>query len=455
MKTIDVILPKRAFNEVYLPLLSCSARYLVLCGGAGSGKSVFAVQRYLCRLLEKRRNLLVVRAVAVTNRDSTFALFRQIISKWELSPYFTVSETSGRIRCINGSEILFKGLDNSEKLKSVTFSSGELTDIWVEEASEIAEADFNQLAIRLRGGRTDKQIVLTFNPVSINHWLKRRFFDVSRKDTVTMRTTYRDNRFLSPEDGAVLESFKESDPYYYSVYCLGEWGVTGGSVFDVQAVSERLHTVRKQSVRRGSFYAREQDGTLCEIRFLDGEGGPVSVYDEPKQGETYVIGADTAGDGSDFFAAQVIEWKTGKQVAVLRQQCDEDQFAKQLFCIGMYYGGALIACEVNFSTYPVRELQRLRYPRQYYREIYDNITRETQYRYGFVTNRVTRPVILAELIKIVRESPGLFCDENTLQEMLSFARNKSGRPEALPGAHDDCIMALAIAFAARSQARTD
>lgn len=101
------------------------------------------------------------------NRDSTFALFKQILSKWGLTDYFTITETAGRIRCINGSEILFKGLDNSEKLKSVTFSTGELTDIWVEEASEIAETDFNQLAIRLRGGRRDKQVILTFNPVSV------------------------------------------------------------------------------------------------------------------------------------------------------------------------------------------------------------------------------------------------------------------------------------------------
>ena len=173
MNRVEIRLPKEAFNEIYRPLLVSRARYLVLCGGAGSGKSVFAVQRCIYRLLKEQRNLLVIREVAATNRDSTFALFKQILSKWGLTDYFTITETAGRIRCINGSEILFKGLDNSEKLKSVTFSTGELTDIWVEEASEIAETDFNQLAIRLRGGRRDKQVILTFNPVSVNHWLKR------------------------------------------------------------------------------------------------------------------------------------------------------------------------------------------------------------------------------------------------------------------------------------------
>lgn len=252
------------------------------------------------------------------------------------------------------------------------------------------EADFNQLAIRLRGGRRDKQVILTFNPVSVNHWLKRRFFDVPRADTVTLRTTYRDNRFLPKEDGEVLESFRETDPYYYTVYCLGEWGVTGNSIFDTQAVSERLRTVRSLPVRRGSFYARERESVLEEIRFCEEENGSIAVSCRPKRVCSTSSARIRQRMAPIILRHQVIERKSGRQAAVLRQQCDEDQFAKQLYCLGMYYGGALIACEVNFSTYPVRELQRLHYPRQYYREVYDNILRETEYRYGFVTNRLTQ-----------------------------------------------------------------
>ena len=451
MKKKEIVIPRAVFNEVYLPLLESEKKYVVLCGGAGSGKSVFAVQRYLWRLLKEKRNLLVIRAVAATHRDSTFALFKQIIGKWGLGELFSVSESTARIRCENGSEIVFKGLDNSEKLKSVTFAGGELTDIWIEEASEIAESDFNQLVIRLRGGKQKKQVVLTFNPVSIEHWLKRRFFDQVREDAVTLRTTYKDNRFLAKEDGEELERFKESDPYYYSVYCLGEWGVTGKSVFHAQKVSARLHAVRSVRVKRGIFAAQEENERLGRIRFLPEEDGPTAIYEEPIPGKRYVIGADTSGDGTDWFVAQVIERVSGRQVAVLRQQCDEDIFVRQLYCLGIYYNEALIACEVNFSTYPVRELQRLHYPRQYYRESFDSITRETEYRYGFVTNRITRPVILAELIKIVREQPALFTDAVTLEEMLTFTRNAHGRAEAARGAHDDCVMALAIALAARTQ----
>ena len=92
-KTFDIHIKKEAFNDVYLPLLHCQKRYIVLCGGAGSGKSVFTVQRYLYRLLtEPGRNLLVVRAVQATHRNSTFALFRQMIGKWNLTPLFEIAE---------------------------------------------------------------------------------------------------------------------------------------------------------------------------------------------------------------------------------------------------------------------------------------------------------------------------------------------------------------------------
>ena len=129
-KNITLKVSRGLFNSKYLPLLGCGTRYLVLYGGAGSGKSVFAVQRFLLRLLsEKGRNLLVVRAVSNTNRDSTFAAFKQVISSWGLYDLFRVNESDMRIRAVNGSTVVFKGLDDSEKLKSITFENGVLTHI--------------------------------------------------------------------------------------------------------------------------------------------------------------------------------------------------------------------------------------------------------------------------------------------------------------------------------------
>ena len=217
-------------------MLDCNTRYLVLYGGAGSGKSVFAVQRFLLRLLsEKGRNLLVVRAVSNTNRDSTFAAFKQIIGAWGLYEMFRINESDMRIRAANGNAIIFKGLDDSEKLKSITFENGVLTDIWVEEASEVSQADFNQLDIRLRGKGPKKQMVVSFNPTDINHWLKKRFIDPFDGEVTVVHGTYLDNAFLDDDYKKLLESYHDSDPYYYAVYCLGQW-----------AFSEKVFLMRKE-----------------------------------------------------------------------------------------------------------------------------------------------------------------------------------------------------------------
>ena len=193
---ISVQIDKSVFNDVYLPFLDSDARYLVFYGGGSSGKSFFIVQRYIYKLMKQKMNLLVVRQTGVTNRDSTFALFKQVIKQWKVEDLFDVTDL--RIKCKNGNEVIFRGLDDSEKIKSTTFENGELTDIWVEEATETLEKDINQLKVRLRGGKTKKQMVLSFNPVNINHWIKKHFID--SKLAVCCHSTYKDNKFLSDED---------------------------------------------------------------------------------------------------------------------------------------------------------------------------------------------------------------------------------------------------------------
>lgn len=457
---MQVNIPRRAFNPAYLPLLFDEEhRYLVLYGGAGSGKSVFAVQRFLVRLMQKPLcNLLVVRAVGLTNRDSTYALFRQVIGKWGLDGLFKCADSDLRITCRNGNSVIFKGLDDPEKLKSVTFPKGELTDVWVEEASEISEANFNQLDVRLRGRGTHKQIVLTFNPVSVLHWLKKRFFDRTDPRAAVLKTTYRDNRFLDDDYKVTLESYQDSDPYYYAVYCLGEWGVLGQTIFDARKVTQRLSRL-PDPARRGEFiyqkwYSEDADEVLIDdgsIQFVESESGFISVYQEPHPGVPYVIGGDTAGEGSDFFVGQVIDNVTGEQVCTLRGQMDEDVYARQMYCLGKWYNTALLSVEANFSTAPIRELERLRYYRQFVRQAEDSFTHKIRQSYGFKTTSVTRPLILAGLVEIVREHSEWINDKATLDEMLTFVRNEKGRAEAQEGAHDDCVMALAIAYYSREQ----
>ena len=456
---MQVNIPKRAFNAAYLPLLNDEVhRYLVMYGGAGSGKSVFAAQRLVVRMMSKKLcNVLVVRKVGDTNRTSTFALLRQIISKWGLSSLFDITDL--RIVCkVTGNECIFKGLDDPEKIKSVTFAKGELTDIWIEEASEITEEDFNQLDIRLRGKGIHGQITLTFNPVNILHWLKRRFFDNKDDRAVTIKTTYKDNDHLDDDYRRTLEGYKDTDPYYYQVYCLGQWGVIGKTIFDAAKVNRRLSEVG-EPVKRGYFvYDTYYDPVHNEVRIKDesiqwveDDSGYIAIYHDKVEGVPYVIGGDTAGEGSDYFVGQVLDNMSGRQVCTLRHRMDEDLYAKQMYCLGIYYNTALIAIEANFSSYPIKELERLGYPKQYVRTAEDTYTRKPKESFGFKTTAVTRPVIIAGLVEIVRESVELLNDPDTLGEMLTFVRNEKGRAEAEEGAHDDCVMSLAIAYYARPQ----
>ena len=446
----DVSISKKVFNDAYLPYLYDKHRFLICYGGSGSGKSVFIAQRLIYRMLTRDKcNTLVCRQVARTNRDSTFALLRQVITKWRMDELFTIYKGELRIRCINGNEVIFAGLDDPEKLKSITFASGELTDVWIEEASETTEAGLEQINLRLRGGSSEKQVVISFNPIDANHWLKRRFFDRASEDVAILHTTYKDNKFIDEDYKRQLEAYKEIDPYYYAVYALGQWGVYGKTIFDAARVQERLSGLTAP-VAVGEFTYAYDGLSITDIRFVEREDGAVRIYRQPQQYDKYAVGGDTAGEGSDWFVGQVVD-REGRQCATLRHSYDEDIYARQMYCLGMYYNAAVVAVEINYSTHPVRELERLKYPRQYVRESIDQYTHRPSQQFGFRTDGTSRPVIVAELVQFAREGMAHINDRATLDEMLTFVRNAKGRPEAQNGAHDDCIMALAIALHARLQ----
>ena len=165
----------------------------------------------------------------------------------------------------------------------------------------------------------------------------------------------------------------------------------------------------------------------------------------------YCIGGDTAGDGSDYFTAHVLDARTGVQVATLKHQFDADQYTKQMYCLGMYYKQALIGIEANFDSFPIMELQRLGYVWQYTRETQDTYTGKREKRFGFKTTSLTRPTIISRLIEVVREHCEVINDKDTLEELLTIVRNEKGRIEAPEGGHDDQMMGLAIAHHIREQ----
>jgi len=456
MSNVTVKISKKIFNDVYLPFLTNEDRYLLFYGGGSSGKSYFIAQRYIFKLIQpKKCNLLVVRQTGDTNRRSTFPLLKQVISNWKLSKYFKVNESDMRIKCLlTKNEVAFAGLDDVEKIKSITFENGELTDIWVEEATECQEASINQLKVRLRGGTSKKQMVLSFNPVNVQHWIKKHFID-SKLATVCF-STYKDNKFLTDDDRKALEDLKYSDEYTYEVYCLGHWGILGKTVFDARAITGRLDRIPKP-IRTG-YFTYDYDGLqITNIKWVTDRAGYINIYQLPNTPAytKYCIGGDTAGEGSDYFVGQVLDARTGVQVATLRQQFDPDQYTKQMYCLGKYYKDALIGIEANFDSFPIMELQRLGYDNQYVREAIDTYTGKHEKRFGFKTTSLTRPTIISRLIQVVREDVDTLNDKETLEELLTIIRNEKGRIEAPEGGHDDMMMSLAIAHHIRDQVSFD
>lgn len=446
-------------NRAFYPLFFNESRYLVLKGGGSSGKSVFASQKLIVRTLldqEGGHKFLVVRKVKQDIRDSAFAQLVRTIRDWGMEQLFYIP--TGRssdlyLRCeLNGSEFLFVGLDDVERLKSIEG----ITDIWVEEASEITPEDFRQLDIRMRAqSKYYRQMILSFNPVSITHWLKAEFFDRKKPDCTTHESTYKDNRFLSEVDRQVLEGFKGVDDYYYTVYCLGQWGVTGKTVYDGMKVTERLLQVRDMpslAVGRLLYKLDYAEKVIADsVKFVSDVNGNLNIYEWPQEGYPYVIGGDTAEGGEDFCTGSVRNNISWNQAAAYRDQTDTDLYAKDMYALGMYYNTALIGIETNFDSHPTKELAFQRYPKQYVRQQLDKIGEDVVEKFGWLTNKVSRPLLVGEHVELAREHIETFNDATLLEEMLTFVRNEKGRPQAQEGSNDDTIVADGIALQIRDQ----
>jgi phage terminase large subunit len=142
----------------------------------------------------------------------------------------------------------------------------------------------------------------------------------------------------------------------------------------------------------------------------------------------------------------VLDNTNGRVVATVRKQfIDEDLFAEQLYCLGKYYNDALIGVETNFSYQPVRHLRSLGYENLYRSKSLSTFKDESESHFGFITTSVSRPIIIANLVSVMRECPELETDRQTLIEMTTFVRHKDGRHSACDGAHDDLVLSCAIA----------
>lgn len=246
-----------------------------------------------------------------------------------------------------------------------------------------------------------------------------------------------------------IEQFKQEYPITPEEAFIS----TGACYFNKEIIMGRINKIKNiKPLRKGYFSYSINGNKISDIEFIDDDKGYIDIYEEPKDGHPYVLGGDTAGDGSDYFTGLVIDNSNSKQIAKLRHnKIDEDEYSRQIYCLGTYYNNALVGLENNYSTYPTKKLKEYDYPKMYIREVEDNIPEVIQDKYGFLTTKATRPIILAMLKEIFRDNINYINDLDVLYEGLVFIKNEKGRAEAEQGKHDDLIMGLAITYYIRTQ----
>ncbi len=290
MLTTSEIKISAIVGQGYDKFWNCKKRYRVLKGGKGSKKSATTALNFIFRLMkEEKSNLLVVRQVMNTHRDSTFAQLKWAQERLGVSKYWnnTVSPME-MVYKPTGQKIIFRGFDDVLKLASTTVPTGFLNYVWIEEAFEIAnEADFDKLDLSVPRGKVApplyKQTTITFNPWSETHWLKKRFFDEKSSNVETFSTNYLCNEFLDETDRMVFERMKQTNRRKYEVAGLGNWGISEGLVFENWSVGEVVINKQEQDNWK-SFFGLDYGYTNDPTAFVAFMANPITkeiyIYNE-------------------------------------------------------------------------------------------------------------------------------------------------------------------------------
>ena len=280
----------KASCPAFVNSFTSRCRYKVEKGGAGSGKSHAVARRLLYRYLAEgvfgkvNHNILVVRKVNKTIKKSCFKLMTNILKKWCRKKSFPIELKDFSFNTTDltithnesGVSIIMSGMDDPEKIKSIEG----VTTIWIEEATELNQDDFEQLDLRLRGDHgCHKEIWVTFNPISDQNWVKAVFFDSGMSSVHINETTYLDNLFIDDDYKMVLENKKLTNIRYYNIYALGNWGTAEGLVFS--NVTHRM--IDKDEVRnlpciQGLDFGYTNDPTAFHESYIDEKKKRIFVY---------------------------------------------------------------------------------------------------------------------------------------------------------------------------------
>lgn len=228
------------------------------------------------KALTFKRKMLFVRKVAVTIKDSIYALVIQTLQQFQILHLCSINKSTFTITLPNGSEILLKGNDDPEKVKSITG----ITDIWIEEATELNYDDFLQLDLRLRALVPNQEIVLTFNPVSKTNWCYQHWFVNTPDDAAVVQSTYKDNKFLPKKYVDNLLSLAKYNEAYFKVYALGEFATLDKLIFPHFTIAEIPPDIAAKPKVSGMDFGFTNDPTAAVSIYYDAPNKTLYICDE-------------------------------------------------------------------------------------------------------------------------------------------------------------------------------
>ena len=316
---MKLIIHKNIFNDIYLPhLKDFTKRYEIYYGGAGSGKSYFVAQKLVIKSLSDRRKVLVLRKVGRTVKNSVFQLILDTLNLFQIKDKCKINKTDFSIELPNGSIFLCSGLDDPEKIKSIAG----LTDAWLEEATEFTQDDFNQIDLRIRDPLAkDQQLILSFNPVSKASWCYLQFFaenpelDEFRSKVEIVKSNYTNNPHLPQAYVASLLLLKATNPVYYGIYALGDFGSLDKLVYSNWQKFEFNKEDIKGDLIIGLDFGYTNDPTALVAAIVNAEENRIYVFKE--WGGTGLLNDDIAKNIIDFgFAKSIIKADSAEQKSI-------------------------------------------------------------------------------------------------------------------------------------------
>ena len=277
----------------YATYWSYKGRYKVVKGGRGSKKSTTTALWIIYNMMKyPLANTLIIRRVFNTHKDSTYTQLKWASNVLGVSHLWKFSKSPLEATYLpTGQKILFRGLDDPMSITSITVEHGHLCWCWFEEAFQIMnEDDFNKVDMSIRGELPPgyfKQIILSFNPWSEKHWLKKRFFDVKDDDILAITTNYTCNEFLGEDDKKLFEKMKINNPRRYNIEGLGNWGIAEGLVysnfeeleFDIEEIKKRRNVKSAFGLDFG--YTNDPTAFICSL--IDLDNNEIYIFDEHYQ----------------------------------------------------------------------------------------------------------------------------------------------------------------------------